>query len=186
MREAVASGSAFVAPKRIREIITRWSANPRNAPASTTPLADDTNSPASPDDTIEDVRLPGGASGSAGRTAVMTSLPTTAESTTPLLAVEHLHKRFGNVHALDDVSLLVPAGQVTALAGDNGLDAASGGGAGRCVAAAKHSGRSRGSVWLQPRSSRLARLRRASNPHSPSPPFLAVRYCCGQRAGLDE
>ena len=38
----------------------------------------------------------------------------------PLLRVEHLSKRFGNVRALDDVSLTIPAGQVTALAGDNG------------------------------------------------------------------
>lgn len=43
-----------------------------------------------------------------------------AATSTPLLAVEHLQKRFGNVHALDDVGLTVPAGQVTALAGDNG------------------------------------------------------------------
>lgn len=37
-----------------------------------------------------------------------------------LLEVQHLGKSFGNVRALDDVSLTVPAGQVTALAGDNG------------------------------------------------------------------
>ena len=37
-----------------------------------------------------------------------------------LLEVENLGKSFGNVRALDDVSLTVPAGQVTALAGDNG------------------------------------------------------------------
>lgn len=43
-----------------------------------------------------------------------------AASPTPLLQVEHLQKRFGNVHALDDVSLSVFPGQVTALAGDNG------------------------------------------------------------------
>jgi D-xylose transport system ATP-binding protein len=40
--------------------------------------------------------------------------------TDPLLRVEHLSKAFGAVHALADVSLDVPAGQVTALAGDNG------------------------------------------------------------------
>ncbi len=37
-----------------------------------------------------------------------------------LLRLEHLDKSFGPVHALDDVTLDVPAGQVTALAGDNG------------------------------------------------------------------
>jgi hypothetical protein len=74
MREAVASGSSFVAPKRIREIIARWSANPRNAPASTTPLADDSSSPVSPSDTLDDVRLPGGASGNATWTATLSDL----------------------------------------------------------------------------------------------------------------
>ncbi|MGZ8745069.1 MAG: ATP-binding cassette domain-containing protein, partial [Nocardioides sp.] len=39
---------------------------------------------------------------------------------TPLLRVEHLDKWFGPVRALTDVTLDVPAGQVTALAGDNG------------------------------------------------------------------
>ncbi len=40
--------------------------------------------------------------------------------TDPLLRVERLSKTFGAVHALADVSLSVPAGQVTALVGDNG------------------------------------------------------------------
>ncbi len=45
-----------------------------------------------------------------------------AESTTgePLLKVRGLHKSFGAVQALVDVDLDVPAGQVTALCGDNG------------------------------------------------------------------
>jgi ABC-type sugar transport system ATPase subunit len=38
----------------------------------------------------------------------------------PLLRLERLSKSFGAVHALKDVDLEVPAGQVTALAGDNG------------------------------------------------------------------
>jgi ABC-type sugar transport system ATPase subunit len=38
----------------------------------------------------------------------------------PLLRVEHIDKRFGAVQVLTDVTLDVPAGQVTALAGDNG------------------------------------------------------------------
>lgn len=41
-------------------------------------------------------------------------------SPVPLLEVRHLHKSFGAVHVLTDVSLTLPAGQVTALAGDNG------------------------------------------------------------------
>jgi ABC-type sugar transport system ATPase subunit len=38
----------------------------------------------------------------------------------PLLQLENIDKHFGPVQALTDVSLDVPAGQVTALAGDNG------------------------------------------------------------------
>jgi ABC-type sugar transport system ATPase subunit len=38
----------------------------------------------------------------------------------PLLRLEHVSKSFGAVHALVDVDLEIPAGQVTALAGDNG------------------------------------------------------------------
>jgi ABC-type sugar transport system ATPase subunit len=38
----------------------------------------------------------------------------------PLLRLEHIDKRFGAVQVLTDVSLEVPAGLVTALAGDNG------------------------------------------------------------------
>ncbi len=37
-----------------------------------------------------------------------------------LLSIRGLHKRFGAVQALTDVNLDVPAGQVTALCGDNG------------------------------------------------------------------
>ena len=40
--------------------------------------------------------------------------------TTPVLRVEQVSKRFGNVVALRDVSLSVHAGQVTCLLGDNG------------------------------------------------------------------
>src|SRR5262245_16675865 len=38
----------------------------------------------------------------------------------PLLRVEHVAMRFGQVSALDDVSLAVDSGQVTCLLGDNG------------------------------------------------------------------
>jgi simple sugar transport system ATP-binding protein len=38
----------------------------------------------------------------------------------PILRVERVSKRFGNVVALHDVTLSVPAGQVTCLLGDNG------------------------------------------------------------------
>jgi ABC-type sugar transport system ATPase subunit len=38
----------------------------------------------------------------------------------PLLRLERISKSFGAVHALVDVDLDIPAGQVTALAGDNG------------------------------------------------------------------
>lgn len=68
MREAVSSGSSFVAPKRIREIIARWSTDPRNAPSSTpsltSPSPDATPPAASSDGVIAEVRLPGGSSGS--------------------------------------------------------------------------------------------------------------------------
>ncbi len=40
--------------------------------------------------------------------------------TMPLLEVRGLQKRFGAVQALADVNLIAPAGQVTALVGDNG------------------------------------------------------------------
>ena len=39
---------------------------------------------------------------------------------TPILEVQRVSKRFGNVVALRDVSMAVPAGQVTCLLGDNG------------------------------------------------------------------
>ncbi|MEX1158342.1 MAG: hypothetical protein WEC79_05365 [Thermomicrobiales bacterium] len=78
MREAVASGSTFVAPKRVREIIARWSADPRNAPARATPLVNTPPAgelPASVDgDAAADVRLPGGVSGNAVWAAVLADL----------------------------------------------------------------------------------------------------------------
>ena len=40
--------------------------------------------------------------------------------TTPILRVEGVSKRFGNVVALRDVTMSVPAGEVTCLLGDNG------------------------------------------------------------------
>ena len=40
--------------------------------------------------------------------------------TAPILRVERVSKRFGNVVALGDVTMAVPAGQVTCLLGDNG------------------------------------------------------------------
>ena len=82
MREAVASGSAFVAPKRIREIIARWSTDTRHAPSSTasrlgpaSDAASDTTPPAAPSDgAATDVRLPGGASGSTVWASVLDDL----------------------------------------------------------------------------------------------------------------
>ena len=51
----------------------------------------------------------------------MTEPATTASAVPPiLLEVQHIDKSFGQVQALRDVSLTIPAGQVTALAGDNG------------------------------------------------------------------
>lgn len=41
-------------------------------------------------------------------------------TTPPLLELRHIDKSFGKVEALTDVSLSVPAGQVTVLVGDNG------------------------------------------------------------------
>jgi ABC-type sugar transport system ATPase subunit len=41
-------------------------------------------------------------------------------STEPLLRLEHVSKNFGAVHALVDIDFDIPAGEVTALAGDNG------------------------------------------------------------------
>ena len=40
--------------------------------------------------------------------------------TSPILRVEQVSKRFGNVTALRDVTMSVPAGEVTCLLGDNG------------------------------------------------------------------
>ena len=37
-----------------------------------------------------------------------------------LIQMEHIHKYFPGVHALDDVSLSVDAGEVHALIGENG------------------------------------------------------------------
>lgn len=45
---------------------------------------------------------------------------TSADDTTPLLRMKGVSKHFGPVQALTDVDLDIPAGQVTALAGDNG------------------------------------------------------------------
>jgi ABC-type sugar transport system ATPase subunit len=43
-----------------------------------------------------------------------------APAATPLLHLHNISKSFGAVHALVDIDLEIPAGQVTALAGDNG------------------------------------------------------------------
>lgn len=78
MREAVASGSAFVAPKRIREIIARWSTDTRTAPSAATSVTpvipSDLAVGSAPDSPAVDVRLPGGASGSAVWSAVLGDL----------------------------------------------------------------------------------------------------------------
>jgi ABC-type sugar transport system ATPase subunit len=44
----------------------------------------------------------------------------TASATTPLLFAEHVHKRYGGVHALRDAHLDVVAGEIHALVGENG------------------------------------------------------------------
>ncbi len=49
-----------------------------------------------------------------------TDEPGGADSGAPLLSLRGVSKSFGAVRALEDVDLDVPAGQVTALAGDNG------------------------------------------------------------------
>jgi ABC-type sugar transport system ATPase subunit len=49
-----------------------------------------------------------------------TTTPDGADSVVPLLSLRNVSKSFGPVRALVDVNLDVPAGQVTALAGDNG------------------------------------------------------------------
>jgi ABC-type sugar transport system ATPase subunit len=46
--------------------------------------------------------------------------PATAVPATPLLELRKVDKHFGPVQALTGVDMMVPAGQVTALAGDNG------------------------------------------------------------------
>lgn len=78
MREAVASGSAFVAPKRIREIITRWSNDtrlaPSPAPSMMTARTDDGSPASTPEPVAVEVRLPGGASGSTIWAAVLDDL----------------------------------------------------------------------------------------------------------------
>jgi hypothetical protein len=85
LREAVASGSTFVAPKRIREIVNRWSASgdgprgpyqqadarPEPAPAALS-LVD--SAPLDVPEPPADVRLPGGASGNAVWSAVLEDL----------------------------------------------------------------------------------------------------------------
>ncbi len=37
-----------------------------------------------------------------------------------MLTIDHLHKQFGSVEALNDVSFNVPDGQITGLIGQNG------------------------------------------------------------------
>jgi hypothetical protein len=85
VREAVASGSSFVAPKRIREIIARWASESESPPArpagrlaalsSGPPLAGPPPAaPAVVEADTPDVRLPGGASGAAVWSAVLAEL----------------------------------------------------------------------------------------------------------------
>jgi hypothetical protein len=69
VREAVSSGSAFVAPKRVREIVTRWAAESRPAPpAAPAPVS------------AADVRLPGGVSGRTTWAAVLSDLSRTFDA----------------------------------------------------------------------------------------------------------
>jgi len=100
LREAVASGSSFVAPKRIREIVARWAQSgmpqptplgqttergraPRTQPAaaieSTRPAASANESGAATTDNAGDVRLPGGRSGGTTWTAVLIELRRTLD-----------------------------------------------------------------------------------------------------------
>ncbi len=46
--------------------------------------------------------------------------PSSAEAGPPLLHLDHISKNFGAVQAIADVTMDVPVGKVTALAGDNG------------------------------------------------------------------
>jgi hypothetical protein len=84
LREAVASGSAFVAPKRVREIITRWAGAgswpgaPRPAlltpPDEPAPASSSLAPDLSPPIVDRHVRLPGGRSGRAIWEAVLADL----------------------------------------------------------------------------------------------------------------
>src|SRR5690606_30254764 len=42
------------------------------------------------------------------------------EAALPLLELEHISKHFGAIHAVNDVSLAVEAGEIVGLMGDNG------------------------------------------------------------------
>jgi ABC-type sugar transport system ATPase subunit len=55
-----------------------------------------------------------------GDVIAATRVPNEVEHVEPLLRLEGIGKRFGAVQALSDVNLEIPAGKVTALAGDNG------------------------------------------------------------------
>ncbi|MCO5178249.1 MAG: hypothetical protein M9890_14940 [Thermomicrobiales bacterium] len=81
LREAVAAGSAFVAPKRIREIVQRWAADgdgPRGPgsadDASLAALSGVTASASTSESTPPDVRLPGGARGARTWASVLADL----------------------------------------------------------------------------------------------------------------
>jgi len=50
----------------------------------------------------------------------MTAMTSAARATTPLLVAEHVHKRYGGVHALSDAHLDVAPGEIHALVGENG------------------------------------------------------------------
>lgn len=58
--------------------------------------------------------------GANANTSASSSTGTSAAATTPALALTHVHKSFGTVRALHDVSLHVRAGTVHALLGENG------------------------------------------------------------------
>ena len=63
---------------------------------------------------MSDAAAPAGATEGAGRA------DTAGADVPPVVEIRHLHKRYGNVVALDDISLTIGANEVLGLIGDNG------------------------------------------------------------------